>query len=73
MYVTEVGSGSGFVTTLSHRYFCVWQYTAPAVMHTKYDQCCSGHITVAGIDIPLEVFSIDTVCPVNSGSKVHAF
>ena len=52
---------------------CVWWYTVPAVVCTRYDLCHSWHITVPVIHIPLEVSSIDTVCPVNSGSRVCAF
>ena len=44
--VTEVGSGSGFITTLSCRCFWNWQYTAPAVVCTRYDLCHSCHMTV---------------------------
>ena len=73
MSVTEAGSGPGFVTTLSHRSFHVQQYTAPAVVHTRYDLCHSQCITVPGIHIPLEVSSLDTVCPANSGSSVCEF
>ena len=71
--VAEGGQGSCFVTTLSHRCFRVWGYTAPAVVHTRYVLCCSLHITVPGIHIPLEVSSIDTICPTNSGSRVCTF
>ena len=71
--VTEASSGLGFVTTSSHRCVCVLWYTAPAVVHTRYDLCHSQCITVPRIHIPLEVSSIDNVCPVNSGSRVHAF
>ena len=73
MSVTEGGPGSGFVTTLSCRCFHAWQYTTPAVVFTRYDLCHNWHFTVPGIHIPLEVSSIDNVCPVNSGSRDHAF
>ena len=73
MSVNEARSGSGFVTTLSRRYFCVWQYTTPSVVHTWYDLCHSQCITVPEINIPLEVSSIDTLCPANSGMRVCAF
>ena len=58
MSVTEAGSGSCFATMQSHRCFHVWQYTAPAVVDTSYDQCHIQCITVPGIHIPLGVSSI---------------